>query len=244
STKPSSRLRSHSPPDNRCHLSVQQSLFRTWTKQTQGPFSAMDPAIVTVVARAVAATLTADGIETDAAKTSAGQPCLVAFKPHPSGHQDAFLCVDVRCQDKTESSRPWLLRMGVHVGAGDDITAARSTAHRLATQLEPALDLDAIRSQLATDHAKLARSIGGERPLKSPRDRDAEIARWLDIASDPDARRLPRHPVFHHDWGRRLAAQFTLDVAGLTADDVAEIIRASMAHLAAAASAEGPCPRS
>ncbi|MCZ2264891.1 hypothetical protein IRJ14_20165 [Isoptericola sp. QY 916] len=223
---------------------MQQSLFRTWTKQTQGPFSAMDPAIVTVVARAVAATLTADGIETDAAKTSAGQPCLVAFKPHPSGHQDAFLCVDVRCQDKTESSRPWLLRMGVHVGAGDDITAARSTAHRLATQLEPALDLDAIRSQLATDHAKLARSIGGERPLKSPRDRDAEIARWLDIASDPDARRLPRHPVFHHDWGRRLAAQFTLDVAGLTADDVAEIIRASMAHLAAAASAEGPCPRS
>lgn len=213
-------------------------VFRTWTKQAQGPFSTMDPAIITVVARAVAATLTADGIETDAVKTSAGQPCLVAFKPHPSGHPDAFLSVEVRCQDKTESSRPWLLRMGVHVDAGDDITAARSTAHRLATQLEPALELDAVRSQFTPDLPELAAAIDGDHPLKSPRERYTEIARWLVAASDPETRRLPRHPVFHHDWGRRLAAQFTLDVPSLTADDVADIIRLSMAHLTTAASVE------
>lgn len=195
----------------------------------------MDPAIIAVVTRSIASRLSTGGLDVSSTTTSAGQPSLVAFEAHPSGLEDAYLCVDVRCQNKRDGARSWLLRSGVHVNAGDDVAAARLAAHRLASELEPTLDLGSLRASIAAAHPELSASVTGDRPLKSPRNRDAAIASWLAAASDPTARGLPRHPVYHHDGGRRLAAQFTLDVPELTAEDLADVIRATMGHLVDAA---------
>lgn len=213
-------------------------VFRTWTDQTRGTFLEMDPAILTVVTRSVATTLMAGGLETVAAATSAGQPALLAREPHPSGLEDAYLGVNVRCQDKTDSARTWLLRAGVHVDAGNDVAAARSTAHQLASAIEPALTLAALQAAFDSTRPDLALAISGDRPLKSPRNRDAAIERWLAAVSDSGLGRAPRHPIYHHDQGRRLAAQFSLDVGTLTGDGLAEVIRTTMAHLSHSASAE------
>lgn len=210
-------------------------LFRSWARQAHGPFQDMDPAMVTVVTRSVSSRLTTGGLETSSTTTSAGQPSLVALEAHPSGIEGAFLCVAVRCQDKTESARPWLLRPGVHVSAGHDVAAARTTAHRLTSEIEPALDLGALRATLSTVRPELSAAISGDRPLKSRRGRDAAIEAWLAAASDPDTLTVPRHPVYHHDRGRRLAAQFTLDLPALTGADLADVIRITMDHLTEAA---------
>ena len=210
-------------------------VFHSWTAQARGPFRDLDPAMVTVVTRSIAARLTADGLETFASKTSAGLPALVAFEPHPSGLENAYLCVTLRCQDKDDSTMAWILRPGVHVDTGDDVAAARTTAHQLASELEPALGPTSLTAHVATTRPELSTAISGDRPLKSPRDRDSVIASWLAAVAAPGTQRLPKHPVFHHDWGRRLAAKYTLDISGLTADDLADVIRATMNHLTNAA---------
>lgn len=206
-------------------------VFRTWTAQVRGPFRDIEAAMLTVVLRSLANDLTSSGIHTISSTTSAGQPCLVAFVPHPSGTEHAYLSIDIRCQDKKNTMSPWLLRPGVHVDKGTDVAAARRLAHQLASELEPALALDLLSSELHTYRPGLGAAIGGERILKSPRDRVAAIERWLSTVSDPDVQRTPKHPVYHHDWGRRLAAQFTLDVPTLVPDDLSDIVRATMEHL-------------
>src|SRR5699024_9009446 len=129
--------------------------------------------------------------------------------PHPSGIEHAYLSVDIRCQDKKSKTRPWLLRPGVEVENSGDIAASRVLAHQLASELESALTLENLSAGLQSCSPGLGAVVSGDRILKVPRDRDTAIQRWLSAVSDPDLRRTPMHPVYHQDWGRRLAAQFT-----------------------------------
>lgn len=208
------------------------SVLGVWRKQSIGRFGAMDPAMTAVVLRRVAAELSADLEEVTARSTAGGQPSLMAFDPHPDDPTASWFCVDLRSHAKFDPSRSWILRAGVHVAAGDDVARARLSAHRLATVIEPALTVEALRDRFtAAGHPELATAVADTRPLKDPRDREAAVTAWLDAAERHVSGQLPQHPVFHHDWGRRLAAQFEFRVPDLDAGQLATAVRLTMDHL-------------
>ncbi|MGV9671700.1 PD-(D/E)XK nuclease family protein [Gordonia sp. NPDC003504] len=209
------------------------AVLQQWQTQMAGPFARMDSAVVPVVLRQVRKRLQDEGYETYAGTTAAGQPMLTAFQPHPSGQDRAFLCVDLRCQDKRVSTTKWLFRVGVQVDRGEDLADDRKRAHDLATQLAPALTLADLRASLARAvGTEIAAAVRGTKPLKSPQNSGASIQKWLeavDAAGDGPGPR--RHPSFHNDWGRRLAAQFTFDLSRVTPDSLFEVVTATLNYL-------------
>ncbi|PZU02173.1 MAG: hypothetical protein DI630_09345 [Gordonia sp. (in: high G+C Gram-positive bacteria)] len=208
-------------------------VFRQWQSQALGPMGSMDPAMLPVVLRAEREALNRDRILSYATGTSAGQPSLVAFAPHPSGTDRAHLCVDIRCRNKNDLTAPWLLRLGVHVDESDDLPSDRRLAHELASQLEPALDLAKMQAWFSTTlPPTVTDSISGVEPLKKPRGRDAAIDDWLRSLDEAGSGPVARHPVFHHDWGRRLSAQFSLKVGRVTAADLGVLTRGALTYLA------------
>lgn len=120
---------------------------------------------------------------------------------------------------------------------GDDLAGARTTAHRLAAVVEPALAVERLRARFAAAGAAAPAAVFDVAPLKHPRDREAAVAAWLDAATRQGVGRLPKHPVFHHDWGRRLVGQFHLDVPALDASQLGDVVRLTIAHLREAATA-------
>lgn len=202
-------------------------IFARWQAQSVGPLADMAPAMYSVVLRSARAVLQQSGLEAYAIGTSAGQPSLTAFLPHPSKIDRAFLCVDVRCQDKNDSTHLWLFRIGVQVDRGDELSDDRRLAHDLAMQLEPRLTLAAIQSHIG-DHSA---AISGEQPLKNPKDRFSKIDRWLDEVKEAADSAVSRHPVFHHDWGRRLAAKFYLDPSTINQKDLIALVQCTLEYL-------------
>src|SRR5690625_3837620 len=207
------------------------TIFHNWTAQASGPIGEMDPAMVPVVLRAAANNLTSSGIETLARKTSGGRPALIAMMPHPLDPENTSLCTVVR-QDKGGQTPVWRLRIGVQVVKRDDGSHARATAHRHMLQLERNLNLGPLQESFELNNSTLAAKISSNRPLKIPRDRDAQIARWLNETSAAESGRFSNQPVFYNDFGgRRLSAQFDLAVPDMTFDNLTEIIRTTMNHL-------------
>ncbi|GAB3117516.1 hypothetical protein GCM10027055_29270 [Janibacter alkaliphilus] len=152
---------------------------------------------------------------------------------HPSGIEGAHLCVNLRCQDKNDLGKPWVYRVGIHVDKATDGAAARRTAHRLATDLEPSLDLASLQSALAQITTKpLGAALSGAKPIKRPRDRERRLQSWLAEVDAAGSSRVSRHPVFHHDDGRRLTAQFYLAPDLVTGADLLELILATLGYLA------------
>ena len=208
------------------------NVFRQWHKQALGPLSSMDRAMFPIVLRSVSAALCREGFSAYATGTSAGQPSLVVFKPHPSGMDRAYLCVDIRCQNKNDPAVPWLFRIGVHVDEGDHLPSDRRLAHELASQLESALNLVDLRagvSHIASDH--VVEAISGARPLKAPRNHRSAITRWLEGVDEAGNGAVFRHPVFHHDKGRRLCAQFSLDTSKVSSSDIHALAQATLTYL-------------
>lgn len=207
-------------------------VFREWTRQATGPLSSMSAAMHPVVMRSTAAHLTSGHRRAFADATNAGQPALVAYAPHPSGFEGAHLCVNIRCQDKNDPAKPWVYRVGIHVDRGTDRAAARHTAHQLATELEPSLTLARLQSALAQTTTKpLGSALSGAKPTKRPRDRENRLRSWLAEVDAAGNGRVSRHPVFHHDDGRRLTAQFYLSPGLVTGADLRELILATLSYL-------------
>lgn len=61
------------------------NVFRQWQKQASGPLASIDPVMLPVVSRAECAALRNERFIAHAMGTSARQPSLVVFTPHPSG---------------------------------------------------------------------------------------------------------------------------------------------------------------
>ncbi|MFE4501033.1 PD-(D/E)XK nuclease family protein [Rhodococcus sp. NPDC056743] len=209
------------------------SVFAAWKSQLNSRFGQMDSAILTVALRAVSHELAARtpyAMYTRA--TSGGQPSITAYLPHPSGTDDAYFCIDIRCNDKSNPHLPWIARLGVHVDCGEDLAAARRTAHLLAMPLVPALTVAKVQSACANSGTgTLATILSADKPLKEPRARETSIEKWLaavDIAGDG---KISAHPVFFHDWGRRLAAKFSLDLTDMTRNELEQLIVILMDHL-------------
>lgn len=211
-------------------------VFQGWKSQTRGVLADMTGPIVPVVLRDVAKKLNDDGYEAYATRTKAGLPCLVAFKPHPAGREREYFCVDLRCQDLRTPEREWLLRTGVQVHSGDDPPADRMAAHKIAMELAPDLTLERLRNALAEQVGPDVRdAIGGEKPLKTPS--EGGIDTWLARIADSDT--APRyHPVFYQDWGRRLAARFTLDPSQIDAEGLVALVSETLEYLATSAARE------
>lgn len=209
------------------------AVLQQWQVQMVGAFERMDSAVVPVVLRQVRKRLQDEGYETYAGTTAAGQPELTAFQPHPGGHDRAFLCVDLRCQDKSVSTTKWLFRVGVQVDRGEDLADDRKRAHDLATQLAPALTLADLRASLTRAVGpEVAAAVEGTNPLKSPKSAADSVQRWLEAVKAAGEDSGPRHhPIFHHDWGRRLAAQFTLEPSQVTPDSLVELVKATLGYL-------------
>lgn len=209
------------------------AVLQQWQTQMAGAIARMDSAVVPIVLRQVRKRLQDEGYETYAGTTAAGQPMLTAFQPHPSGQDRAFLCVDLRCQDKSAPTTEWLFRVGVQVDRGEHLADDRKVAHDLATRLAPALTLADLRASLA--HAvgtEIAAAVEGTNPLKSPKKAADSVQRWLEAVDAAGDGSGPRHhPIFHNDWGRRLAAQFTLDPSRITPDSLIELVTATLGYL-------------
>lgn len=207
-------------------------VFRDWRAQIDGPMGGMDSVVFSLMIRAIAADLTGAGLVAHAGTTSGGQPMLTVFAPHPSGIERAYFCVDIRCQNKNDSSLPWLVRIGVQVDAGDDLASDRRTAHQLAMGIKPALSLDALRGACADARiGAVGDALTAERAVKTPRDQDGKIEQWLKAVDRAVSGKVPSHPVFYHDWGRRLAAQFLLDVTHVSRQDLTSLVTQGLKHL-------------
>lgn len=209
------------------------NLFRNWTKQTVGLFGDMDPAMISVVTRSIASSLTADGIRTIVAKTSAGLPALVSRAPHPADPQNASLCVVVR-QERAVPMPVWSMRVGVEVNEGLTGRTPRAVAHELMSELAPMLSLTDMRKAISSRDSVLSATITGKRSFKNPASRDSRIETWL----NPAARAEPgNHPLYYNDFGgRRLSAKCGLEISAISPDDLGTVIRAIMEHLARSAS--------
>lgn len=209
------------------------AVMHRWQVQMAGVLAQMDSAIVPVVLRQVQRRLQADGYVSYAGTTSAGQPELTVFKPRPGGDDRAFLCVDLRCQDKNSPATQWLFRVGVQVDRGRDLADDRTLAHDLATQLAPSLTLIDLQKSVAhIVGSDVAAAIHGQTPLKSPKQLADSVQRWLGAVRAAGQGPGPRyHPVFHNDWGRRLAAQFTIDPSRVSPDTLVELMKATLGHL-------------
>jgi hypothetical protein len=121
----------------------------------------------------------------------------------------------------------------VHVDESDDRPSDRRLAHELASQLEPALDLANLRAWFSNNFPNtVTDSVSGVAPLKKPRGRDTAINGWLRSLDEAGDGPVARHPVFHHDWGRRLSAQFSLEVGRVTAADLGVLTRGALTYLA------------
>ncbi|WP_287001677.1 MULTISPECIES: PD-(D/E)XK nuclease family protein [Gordonia] len=209
------------------------AVLQQWQHQMVGAFARMDSAVVPIVLRQVRKRLQDEGYETYAGTTAAGQPMLTAFQPHPSGQDRAFLCVDLRCQDKSVPTTEWLFRIGVQVDRGEHLADDRKVAHDLATRLAPALTLADLRASLTRAvGTEVAAAVEGTNPLKSPKREADSVQKWLEAVNAAGDGSGPRHhPIFHHDWGRRLAAQFTLDPRQATPDSLVELVKATLGYL-------------
>lgn len=216
-------------------------VFRGWQEQGVGSLAGISAAMYPVVMRSIATGLASDGRRAFASATSAGQPALVAYAPHPSGIEGAHLCVNLRCQDKSQSDKSWVYRIGVHVDKGHDRADARRTAHRLAAELEPALNLADLTTALeAITNKPLGSTLSGANPMKQPRNREDRLRNWLTEVDAAGNGRVGRHPVFHHDDGRRLTAQFYLGPELVTGADLRELLDSTLRYLARACQGEQP----
>lgn len=65
--------------------------------------------------------------------------------------------------------------------------------------------------------------------------RDGPIAVLEAVDSPGHGPAARHHFFFRHDWGRRLAAQFTIDPSHLSLDALAELIEATLGYLDSAA---------
>ncbi|MGG7100126.1 PD-(D/E)XK nuclease family protein [Rhodococcus sp. 24CO] len=215
-------------------LAIEAStVFATWKSQLNGRFGQMDSAIVTVALRAVSHELAArTPYDMYTRSTSGGQPSITAYLPHPSGTDDAYFCIDIRCNDKSNPHLPWIARLGVHVDCGDDLAAARRTAHLLAMPLAPVLSVPKIQSACTNSGiGTLATILTSKKPLRKPRSQDSSIEKWLAAVDSSGDGKIPAHPIFFHDWGRRLAAQYSLDLTDVTRNELGELIEILMNHL-------------
>lgn len=218
------------------------TVFATWKSQLNGRFGQMDSAIVTVALRAASEELAArTPYDMYTRATSGGQPSITAYLPHPSGADDAYFCIDIRCKDKNNPHLPWIARLGVHVDRGEDLAAARRTAHRLAMPLVPALSVAEVQSACANSGiGTLATVLTSERPLREPRSQSTSIEKWLAAVDSAGDGKISAHPVFFHDWGRRLAAQYSLDLTDVTRNDLGQLIVILMDHLTESAFSATP----
>lgn len=210
-------------------------VFEQWEQDAAGPLSRMSSAMYPVVLRQTRDALIRKGYVAYAGGTSGGQPSLTVFTEHPGGYERAYLCVDLRCQDKNNGARDWLFRVGVQVDAGEDLAADRRLAHQLAIALRPGLGHEPLSAALlAAGCSEVARAIRGNRPLKTPRQPDA-ISRWLETVDRAGNSQVGKHPIFYADWGRRLAAQFLLNPKLVTATELPPLIAATLAYLSTVA---------
>lgn len=100
-------------------------------------------------------------------------------------------------------------------------------------ELEPSLDLVSLQSALAQFTTKpLGVALSGAKPIKRPRDRESRLRSWLAEVDTAGSGRVSRHPVFHHDDGGRLTAQFYLAPELVTGADLRELILATLGYLA------------
>lgn len=181
--------------------------------------------------RSISPGLTQGGDWVYAGVTANGSPSLTARRPHPSGSEGAHLCVDIRCRDKRDARAEWDFRVGVEVDAGHDLPASRKRAYRLASQLIPVLSVADLHDSLRAVGVKgdAVASIKAKQPLKHRRNLDVRTKEWFAaVDAAGQAPKVPRPPVFHHDWGRRLVGIFRLNVETVTAEDLAELTRATL----------------
>lgn len=76
--------------------------------------------------------------------------------------------------------------------------------------------------------------------MKQPRNREDRLRNWLTEVDAAGNGRVGRHPVFHHDDGRRLTAQFYLGPELVTGADLRELIDSTLRYLARACQGEQP----
>ncbi|HVF14999.1 MAG TPA: hypothetical protein VM942_10390 [Acidimicrobiales bacterium] len=222
-------------------------VLESWIAQCDGKLGrATSPAVADLVTRRVAvdlgavSRLSAAGVEAQAPRTKGGTASVVSWLPFPSEHADsgAWLCVEFRSARRANPGTPWLLRLGVEVGAGDRTDRqARAAAHDLAVPLRHELKCAALRQHLqhvgqdglASFVRPGPRTIDG---LKGDPDADA-LAAWRTNALTNDA--YGEHPALFHDWGRRLASQILVDVTDLDRHQIVELLAAALDHLENAA---------
>lgn len=213
------------------------AVLASWQQQALGALSGMEPAMLPVTLRAIKSSLDARGFEAYASSTAAGQPSLTVFAPHPSAEGSARLCVDVRCQNKKDPQQFWIFRAGVETRPTDDLVSARRAAHELAMHIAPALTVEHLRLSLTDALGPgAAAAVLDRRPLKT-RGSAAHLDGWLQSVVSAGQGSVPRHPVFHHDWGRRLAAQFHIDPSRVTARELEAMVVATLQVLESAAKA-------
>lgn len=169
------------------------------------------------------------------ARTGGGQPMVVYWLPHPRRESDReWLCVDLRSESARTS--PWKLRLGVEVGKDEEgTTSAESRAHDLAMELREGLRTSAFNEALTADgHGHLAQALSSRHDGFRRRPDGAALARPASTPGEQDAsetRRRSAHPLFHHDYGRRLTTVSHLDCTALTAPELAALVAYALRYL-------------
>lgn len=127
----------------------------------------------------------------------------------------------------------WIFRIGVQVDSGDHLPSDRMAAHKIAMDLVPALTLENLRNGLDGPISPVVLdAISGKKPLKAGVGR---VDGWLESVAGIETGKAPMHPVFHHDWGRRLAAQFALDPSHIDAEGLVALVSGTLEYLAKSA---------
>lgn len=225
---------------------VAATALQEWVSQSDRTIGHADNSLIAdLVVRRTATRLEADAennpgsarLIATGGRDSGGKASLTVFAPfpgYPSDSPSAWLCIDVRAGARALPTAPWSFRCGVHVDAGyaADSGDARSTAHDLALSIREAMTHSALTSYLK-EHGRddLAKAlsvthrggaVAGLRREPTP----ARLDEWkADMVSGAKTR---AHPLFFHDWGRRLASLMILDPSVIDRQQLQDLVRHAM----------------
>lgn len=217
--------------------------FRGWNTQADGPIDAADGWFVPdIFTRRIAddlkhrlARIPDRTSLVRAERQVKGLPSFVAWLRPRDYAGRAWAGVEVRCLARAEHDRPsrWVLRPGIDTSETDaEDSEAITEAHDLALSIAPDMSSQALvhnlhhrgLSELAPFIQEPKKNAGFTGPVDH-----AKALAWRDSKIEGSAPR--RHPVFQHDWGKRLATQFTLNIEGLDREDLAQLVTATLEHL-------------